>query len=137
MGNIFNITEKIAEAKIKEAFERGEFDNLPGQGQPLDLEDYSRIPEDLRMAYTVLKNANVLPPEVQLKNEIVQIEDMLASIKDEQEKYRQIKKLNFLVMKLNTMKGGSVVFEEHQHYYEKMVSRMTVPPKKEKDGGDG
>jgi hypothetical protein len=50
-----NPHEKIAERKIREAMENGELDNLPGQGEPLNLEDDSHIPEDLRMAYKVFK----------------------------------------------------------------------------------
>lgn len=134
---MFDIIWKIAEQKIREAQERGEFDNLPGQGKPLDLDEDFRIPEEMRMAYTILKNANCLPPEIQVKNEIIQIEDMLSTIKDEQEKYRQLKKLNFLVMKLNEMRGGSVRFEEHQRYFDQLVSKITVAPKKSEEGGDG
>ena len=52
--------------------EAGEFDNLEGQGQPLKLEDDSHIPPELRMAYKILKNADCLPPELELRQEIVQ-----------------------------------------------------------------
>ena len=61
---------RIAENRIREAMEQGEFDNLPGAGQPLSLEEYFSTPEDLRMAYSVLKNANCRPLEVELLNEI-------------------------------------------------------------------
>ena len=47
---------KIVEKRIKEAEKRGEFDDLPGSGEPLTLEDDSQIPEDLRLAYKILKN---------------------------------------------------------------------------------
>jgi hypothetical protein len=50
--------EIIAERKIEEALARGEFDNLPGAGRPLDLDDVDPlIPEELRMAFRILKNA--------------------------------------------------------------------------------
>lgn len=128
--------ERIAEQRIREAQEKGEFDNLPGKGKPLNLEDYSGVPDDLRVAYKILKNAGYAPPELQLKKEIVQIEDMLATLKDEEEKYRQIKKLNFLVMKLNMMRGTSVNFEENQRYYEKLVDKTKVAEKKEPKKGE-
>ena len=51
----------IAEQRIREACERGAFDSLPGAGKPLELEDDSHIPEDLRMAYKLLKNAGYVP----------------------------------------------------------------------------
>jgi hypothetical protein len=116
--------QKIIEQKIREAAEKGEFDNLPGQGKPLNLEDESGIPEDLRLAYKVLKNANCLPPEIELRKEIRQMEDLLADIPDEKEKYRQIKKINLKIMKLNMMGHKSPLFEEKQIYYGKILDRL-------------
>ena len=116
--------QKIAEKRIKEALKRGELDNLPGRGEPLDLEDDSNIPEDLRMAYKVLKNANCLPPELQLKKEIRQMEDMLDHIPDEKEKYKQIKRINFKIMRLNMLKRRSPLLEEPQLYFKKLLDRL-------------
>ena len=124
---------KIAEQKIREAQERGDFDDLPGRGKPITYPDDSRVPEELRLAYKILKNAGFAPPEIQLKKEILQIADMLADITDEQEKYRQIKKLNFLVLKLNTMRTRSVDFEEQQRYYSAVVSKVSVSKRDTKE----
>lgn len=55
----------LAERKIEEALARGELENLPGTGRPLELEDDSLVPEDLRMAYRILKNAGFVPREVE------------------------------------------------------------------------
>lgn len=115
---------KIVEQRIKEAQEKGEFDNLPGQGEPLKLEDDSRIPEDLRLAYKILKNADCLPPQLELKKEIRQMEDMLENIPDEKEKYRQIKKINYKIMRLNMMGRKSPLLEEKQIYYKKLVDKF-------------
>ncbi len=115
---------KIAEQRIKEALEKGEFDNLPGRGEPLKFEDDSRVPEDLRMAYKVLKNADCLPPELELRKEIRQMEDLLESIPDEKEKYRQIKNINFKIMKLNLMGHKSPLMEEKELYYKKLVEKF-------------
>ena len=128
MSNLFNIIDKIAEERIREAIERGEFDDLPGKGQPLNLEDDSHLPTDLRLAYKILKNANCLPPELELRKEIRTTEALLAGIQDTQEKYKQMKKLNYLVMKLNMTRRGSIALEENQLYYERVVDKMT--PKK-------
>jgi hypothetical protein len=117
--------QKIIEKKIQEAINNGEFDNLPGQGKPLKLDDESRVPDDLRLAYKVLKNANCLPPEVELRKEIRQMEDMLDHIPDEKEKYRQIKKINLKVMKLNMMGHKSPLLEEKQIYYRKILERVS------------
>ena len=118
--------QKIAEQRILEAQQRGEFNNLPGSGEPLQLEDDSYIPEDLKMAYKVLKNAHCLPPEIELKKEIHQMEDLLATMPDTEEKYRKMKKLNFLIMKLNEKRKVSPLFEEPQYYEKKLVNRLQV-----------
>jgi hypothetical protein len=115
---------KIVEQRIKEALERGEFDNLQGQGEPLNLEDDSNIPEELRLAYRILKNADCLPPELELKKDIRKMEDMLENIPDEKEKYLQMKKINFKIMQLNMMGHKSPFFEEKQIYYKKLIEKF-------------
>ncbi len=116
--------QKIVEKKIKEAVEKGEFDNLPGKGKPLNLEDEGRLPEDLRIAYKILKNANCLPPELELRKEIRQMEDILAHIPDEKERYRQIKRINLKIMQMNMMGHKSPLLEEDQIYYEKIIDKL-------------
>ena len=117
--------QKIIEQRIKEANERGDFDDLPGQGEPLDLIDDSNVPEDLRLAYKVLKNADCLPPELEAKREIRQMEDLLDNIPDEKEKYKLIKKINYQIMKLNMSGKKSPLFEEQEIYYKKVVDRFS------------
>ena len=70
---------RIAENRIREAMERGEFDNLPGAGEPLSLEEYFSTPEEVRLAYSVLKNAKCRPMEVELLHEIARLEQAVAS----------------------------------------------------------
>ena len=102
--------EKIIELKINEAMENGEFDNLPLKGQPLELEELSNVPEELRMGFKVLKNAGILPEELQLKKEIFTLEELLkdANLKDEQERslkqqvMDKIMKYRMIVDKKNT-----------------------------------
>jgi hypothetical protein len=127
-----DIFQKIAEQKIREAQERGDFDDLPGKGKPLDLEDWERVPEELRLAYKVLKNAGFTPPELTIKKEIAQIEDLLATATDEQQKYLQIKKLNYLITKLSLMRPGLVRLDQDPTYVGKIVDRITVHPKPSK-----
>jgi hypothetical protein len=50
----------VAEQKIQEALQNGEFDQLPGAGKPLMMEDLSHLPPEARMAYTILKNSGYL-----------------------------------------------------------------------------
>jgi hypothetical protein len=69
---------KLAEDRIAEAIANGEFDNLPGQGKPLDLADYFALPAAERAGTALLKNANVVPPEVQLLKEIAELEKAIV-----------------------------------------------------------
>jgi DnaJ-like protein len=69
--------ERIAENRIREAMQAGEFDDLPGAGRPLDLEGYFKVPEHLRAALSILKSANCVPAEVDLLNEIATLEHQL------------------------------------------------------------
>jgi hypothetical protein len=116
--------EKIIESRIKKAQEQGAFDNLPGKGLPLELEDDRHIPEDLRLAHKVLKNADCLPQEVQLRKEIRRTEDLLTHMADTAQKYRTIKKLNYLILKLNTLSDRNATFDIPQHYYAEVVERL-------------
>lgn len=84
--------EKSVEAVIKEAMERGEFDNLKGRGQPLDLSAYFETPEDLRMAYSLLKNAGMVSAEVELLQEIAALKERLATTCEESQR-RRIKRI--------------------------------------------
>lgn len=124
---------KLVEKRIKEAEEQGLFDGLPGKHQPIKLEDYSNIPDDLRLAYKILKNAGCLPPELQLKKEIRKMEDLLESISDEKEAYVLIKEINFRIMKLNMMGKKAPLLEENQLYYKKVLEKIRQKRQKKKD----
>ena len=71
------LLDKLVEQRIDEALVRGDFDDLAGAGQPLQLEDLSLVPEELRPAYLLLKNAGYLPPEVRTRQEITEVEALI------------------------------------------------------------
>jgi hypothetical protein len=116
--------EKIAEKKIREAIERGEFANLPGAGKPLRLEDDSMIPEDLRVAYKILKNAGCIPPELELRREIITLRDLLRSIEDEDGKRDKIQELNYKLLKLNIMARRTVNLDEFPEYKDRIHKKL-------------
>jgi hypothetical protein len=78
--------ERIVEAMIQEAMERGEFDNLPGKGKPIDLTEYFETPEDVRVAQSVLKGAGMTSREVDLLKEVAELKQILAAVLDEKKK---------------------------------------------------
>lgn len=118
--NLFAI---LAEERIREAQDRGEFDNLPGQGQPLQLEDDSHVPEELRMAYKLLRNGGYLPPEIEERKEIDSLLDLLESCRDERDRVRQMRRLEALVFHLGRQ-GRSLELEAHDEYYARVLARL-------------
>ena len=86
--------ESAIEQKIREAMERGEFDNLSGAGKPLDLAAYFDTPEDLRMAFAILKSNDFVPEEVEIFREIAELKARLQASDDESERLTLEKRLN-------------------------------------------
>ncbi|SKA82836.1 DnaJ family domain-containing protein [Desulfobaculum bizertense] len=123
---IFGILDDLAEERIKAAIDKGDFQNLEGQGKPLELEDDSLIPEDLRMSYKILRNSGHVPPEVQADKDIRTAVDLLNHCKDEKSRYRQMQKLNYLLMK--TGLGSKRSFSSENEYYEKILDRIDIIP---------
>ncbi len=78
--------DRIVEAILQDAMERGEFENLPGKGKPIDLTEYFQTPEEVRLAYSVLKNAGMTSHEVDLLKEIAELRQVLAAVLDEKKK---------------------------------------------------
>lgn len=126
MTEPLTILQTLAEQKIAQAMQEGLFDDLPGRGQPLKLDDDSHIPQDMRMAHRILKNSGHVSPEVEDRKEISTIVDMLEHCEDEQLCYQQIQKLNLLVTKINEKHKRPVFLEDEQLYYAKVLRRIRV-----------
>ena len=116
---------KIAERRIAEAMLNGEFDDLENRGQPLHFEDETWIPEDLRMAYRFLKNAGCIPPELEMRNEIINLCELLNTIDDDKERLKKIRELNFKLMKLNMTRKKPLTFEDFPEYEGKIMDKIT------------
>jgi len=131
---MFSGFSKIVEERIRKAQHKGEFKNLMGSGKPLKLEEDRHIAEELRLSYKILKNADCLPPEVELKKEIERTEDLLRGMEETAEKYHILKKLNFLIMKLNSVRNKSIDLEVPQRYSIRLVDRFENGYKNRKKG---
>ncbi len=119
-----DIFEKIAEEKIREAMEQGLFDDLPNKGKPLKLEDYSWVPEDLRIAYKILKNAGCIPPEMEIRKEIIDLKELLKTIDDDEERIRRIRELNFKLLKFNIGRKRPLYLEDFPEYEDKIIKKF-------------
>ena len=97
---------RLVEEKIRRAQEEGVFDDLPGAGKPLELEQDDSIPEDLRLTYKVLKNSGCLPPEVELRREIFSLRQVLDSVTDADTRRQIIRELNYKQLKVSLHRRG-------------------------------
>ena len=119
-----DILAKIAEQRIREAMERGEFDNLPLHGKPIKLDDLVGVPEHLRMGYKILKNANVLPAEMQLKHEIVTLKNLLDACADATEKSAIQQRMNEKMLRYNMMMEKQLHKPTYQKYHAKIMKKF-------------
>ena len=117
---------RIAEERILDAQRAGVFDDLPGKGKPLNLEDMSWVPEDLRIGYHILKNAHVLPPEAELMKDIHSLEDLLKHVEDEGQRRALAKSIQFKMIRLDLLKRPSMSVASVMHYGRKLVAKFGV-----------
>jgi hypothetical protein len=119
------IIQRIAEDRILAAIERGEFDDLPGQGKPLALDDYTAVPEELRTGYRLLKNAGYLPPELELRKEIQHVEELLHHVETDFEEKSLIRRLSLLRSNLAKQDKELSLFVQEGRYRKKLLQRMS------------
>ena len=118
-----NLLDQIAEARIQEAVDRGELCGLPGEGKPLQLDDDSAIPEELRAAYRILKNAGFLPPELQLRKELREAEHLLHQL-PESERSRARARLELLQLRLAASRRHPINLLLEDHYRQRLLERL-------------
>ena len=126
-----------AERLIRQAQDEGAFDHLPGEGKPLALADDSAVPEELRMAYAVLKNAGYVPPEIADRKEINSLLDLLEGCDDGAETLRQMQKLDVLLMRMNSSRERPVALAENDPYYENVLRRVSLLKRRMRPRSDG
>ncbi len=118
------LIDKIAEQKIKQALERGELHNLPGEGKPIQLDDDSHVPAELRAGYRLLKNAGFIPPEVSLRKEIAQVESLIEMAQATEQKNQLFKKLNYLTLKLNQCRRSPTNLTLDSDYAQRLKQKI-------------
>jgi len=120
-----NFLVHLAEERIREAMERGEFDGLPGAGRPLVLDDDSMVPEDLRVAYRILKNAGCLPPELTLRKEIITLKSLISAIEDDGERREKLKELNSKILRFNVTRRRPLHLEDFPEYKDRILRKLS------------
>jgi len=121
-----NIMQVIAERRISEAIREGKLKVEGWQGRPLPDDVDPLMPDDLKMAYKILKNAGFVPPEVEMRREIERLEQIIVGNPDEQTRLKQMKKLEVLLGKVALMRPATGNIALQEEYYRKIVERVTV-----------
>ena len=117
-----NLLDQIAEGRIEEAIERGALDNLPGAGRPLQLDDDAMVPENLRVAYRILKNAGYLPREVTVHSEIRDVESLIGRLQDGEQRAGAAKRLSLLRAQLGSERCGNLALQDA--YYRAVAEKL-------------
>jgi hypothetical protein len=94
------LLDALAEARIEEAMRDGAFDDLPGAGRPLELDDDRFVPEELRAAYRVLKNAGFVPPEVEARRDATALAALVSTLEDDEARRRALARLALIETRL-------------------------------------
>ncbi|MDZ7828089.1 MAG: DnaJ family domain-containing protein [Halofilum sp. (in: g-proteobacteria)] len=116
------LLDQLAEERIEQARRRGDLDDLPTAGRPLDLDDDSMVPAELRAGYRLLKNAGYLPEEMQARRDIHDAEELLRLARDEDERQVAAARLRLLMDRLDRRRGATLVTQEA--YYRRICERV-------------
>lgn len=112
----------LAEQRIREAQEQGVFDNLPGAGAPLKLDDDAMVPEELRAAYRILKNSGYVPPEVAALHDLREVEQMLEHAVDDEERRVLAGKFSALMARAGVLRGRHFAIDND--YFQKVADKL-------------
>jgi hypothetical protein len=116
------VLDQLAEQHILQAQQSGAFDDLPGAGTPLELDDDAMVPEELRTAYRILKNSGYVPAEVEALRDLREVELMLEQERDETRRNELIGKLNLLLTRAGIARKRNLAVEHD--YFQKIVEKL-------------
>jgi len=116
--------DALAEERIREALKNGEFDNLPGSGKPLRLDDDALVPQELRAAYRVLRNAGFVPPELEAHRELRDVEALLRVAASEAERAGLLARVAFLLSRTAAGRRHGNLRVQEEAYLERVADRL-------------
>ena len=115
------ILDAIAEERIARARDAGEFDDLPGAGKPLKLDDDALVQEELRAAYRILKNAGFVPPEVEALKEAAGLGRLIRCLEPGDARAKAVARLNLLCARLGEGRRGTRI---EPRYLDQILDRL-------------
>jgi hypothetical protein len=121
------LLDALVEQRISAAAARGEFDNLPGTGEPLEFDDDALVPEEVRVANRIMKNAGFVPPAVEHLRALQDLHNESGSIEDPASCRKLRAKMLALDMALESLRGCSTVvpLEYRRRIVERLSERLS------------
>ncbi|MCX4182252.1 DUF1992 domain-containing protein [Enterobacter sp. HSTU-ASh6] len=117
------LLDQWAERHICDAQKKGEFDDLPGSGEPLVLDDDSHIAPELRAGYRLLKNAGCLPPELEQRREAVEMVDLLKGIHQDDPRHAELSR-RLVLLELKLRQAGMNTDFLRGEYSERLMQKI-------------
>jgi hypothetical protein len=121
-GSQMKLLDALVEQRIAAAAARGEFDDLPGAGAPQELDDDLLVPEEVRVANRILKNAGFVPPTVELLRSLRHLQEEVNATGDRLTRCRLQAKLLALDMALESLRGEPTVVP--REYCRRIAERL-------------
>jgi len=120
----------LVERRIAKAQAQGAFDNLPGQGKPLDLREDPLVPEEVRVGNRIMKNAGVLPPEVEQLQQAAELQQSLLDSNNSQKprdaaEQAQVRRRLLALTLVLRSRGLSFNSLSDGVYRQKIINRVT------------
>jgi hypothetical protein len=121
------LLDALVEQRISAAAARGEFDNLPGTGEPLEFDDDALVPEEVRVANRIMKNAGFVPPAVEHLRALCDLQSEACGSEDPATRRKLQAKMLALDMALESLRGSSTVvpLEYRRRIAERLSERMS------------
>lgn len=117
------LLDQWAERHIRDAQKKGEFDDLPGSGESLVLDDDSHIAPELRAGYRLLKNAGCLPPELEQRREAVELADLLKGVRQDDPRHAELSR-RLVLLELKLRQAGMNTDYLHGQYSERLIQKI-------------
>lgn len=117
------LLDQWAERHIRDAQKKGEFEDLPGSGEPLVLDDDSHIAPELRAGYRLLKNAGCLPPELEQRREAVELADLLKGVRQDDPRHAELSR-RLVLLELKLRQAGMNTDFLHGQYSERLIQKI-------------
>ena len=114
--------QSVAEERIQEAIRRGDFDDLPGAGRPLELDDDLLVPIEVRVANRILKNAGLVPVEIYERRELAALEASIPRITDPDQRTLALQKLALLKTRLGATRSRRLTAD--RQYSRRIIEKL-------------